>query len=130
MCIGFITVIKKGQDLTRPGEKDDLLDIIERSQPAKEPAAAVHPRARLPLVSEPASFKSSTQASDRSVVCSDLGKRFQGRFPTFVAVDDMRKPDDIGADLDVRVGMLQNLTWRCRSFACFTSLKRTSNPYY
>jgi hypothetical protein len=28
MCIGFITVIKKGQDLTRPGEKDDLLEII------------------------------------------------------------------------------------------------------
>jgi Copper type II ascorbate-dependent monooxygenase, C-terminal domain len=31
MCIGFITVIKKGQDLTRPGEKDDLLEIIRRA---------------------------------------------------------------------------------------------------
>jgi hypothetical protein len=28
MCIGFITVVKKGQDLTRPGEKDDLLEIL------------------------------------------------------------------------------------------------------
>ena len=28
MCIGFIGVIKKGQDLTRPGEKDDLFDIL------------------------------------------------------------------------------------------------------
>ena len=29
MCIGFIGVTKKGQDLTRPGEKDDLLDIVK-----------------------------------------------------------------------------------------------------
>ena len=29
MCIGFIAVTKKGQDLTRPGEKDDLLDIFK-----------------------------------------------------------------------------------------------------
>ena len=29
MCIGFIGVTKKGQDLTRPGEKDDLLDIFK-----------------------------------------------------------------------------------------------------
>ena len=28
MCIGFIAVTKKGQDLTRPGEKDDLRDIL------------------------------------------------------------------------------------------------------
>ncbi|MGZ3357048.1 MAG: monooxygenase, partial [Isosphaeraceae bacterium] len=28
MCIGFIGVTKKGQDLTRPGEKDDLMDIF------------------------------------------------------------------------------------------------------
>ncbi|MHB1561778.1 MAG: hypothetical protein ACYC61_30380, partial [Isosphaeraceae bacterium] len=34
MCIGFIAVTKKGQDLTRPGEKDDLLEIFaeERAQ--------------------------------------------------------------------------------------------------
>jgi hypothetical protein len=29
MCIGFIALTKKGQDLTRPGEKDDLLDIFK-----------------------------------------------------------------------------------------------------
>jgi hypothetical protein len=29
MCIGFIGVTKKGQDLTRAGEKDDLLDIFK-----------------------------------------------------------------------------------------------------
>ena len=28
MCVGFIGVIKKGQDLTRPGEKDDLFEIL------------------------------------------------------------------------------------------------------
>ena len=31
MCIGFLTVTKKGQDLTRPGEKDDLLEIIRQA---------------------------------------------------------------------------------------------------
>src|SRR5262249_44607374 len=29
MCIGFIALTKKGQDLTRPGEKDDLREIID-----------------------------------------------------------------------------------------------------
>jgi mono/diheme cytochrome c family protein len=29
MCIGFIGLTKKGQDLTRPGEKDDLRQIID-----------------------------------------------------------------------------------------------------
>ena len=29
MCIGFIAVTKKGQDLTQPGEKDDLHDIFK-----------------------------------------------------------------------------------------------------
>lgn len=29
MCIGFIAVTKKGQDLTKPGEKDDLRDIFK-----------------------------------------------------------------------------------------------------
>ncbi|HEV3165234.1 MAG TPA: hypothetical protein VGZ22_14505 [Isosphaeraceae bacterium] len=28
MCIGYIGVVKKGQDLTRPGEKDDLFEIF------------------------------------------------------------------------------------------------------
>jgi peroxiredoxin len=30
MCIGFIALTKKGQDLTRPGEKDDLRQIFEK----------------------------------------------------------------------------------------------------
>jgi peroxiredoxin len=30
MCIGFLGVTKKGQDLTRPGEKDDYLDILRK----------------------------------------------------------------------------------------------------
>ena len=29
MCIGFIALTKKRQDLTRPGEKDDLMDIFK-----------------------------------------------------------------------------------------------------
>jgi len=28
MCVGYIGVVKAGQDLTRPGEKDDLFDIL------------------------------------------------------------------------------------------------------
>jgi hypothetical protein len=30
MCIGFMGVTKKGQDLTRPGEKDDLKEIFDK----------------------------------------------------------------------------------------------------
>ena len=30
MCIGFIALVKKGQDLTRPGEKDDLRSLIDQ----------------------------------------------------------------------------------------------------
>jgi alkyl hydroperoxide reductase subunit AhpC len=30
MCLGFIALTKKGQDLTRPGEKDDLREIIQK----------------------------------------------------------------------------------------------------
>jgi hypothetical protein len=30
MCVGFIAVTKKGQDLTRPGEKDDLMEIFQK----------------------------------------------------------------------------------------------------
>jgi len=32
MCIGFIAVTKKGQDLTKPGEKDDLLSIFNEQR--------------------------------------------------------------------------------------------------
>ncbi len=30
MCIGFIAVTKAGQDLTQPGEKDDLHDTFDK----------------------------------------------------------------------------------------------------
>ena len=30
MIVGFIAVTKKGQDLTRPGEKDDLMEIFHK----------------------------------------------------------------------------------------------------
>ncbi|MFO0907462.1 MAG: hypothetical protein U0794_03735 [Isosphaeraceae bacterium] len=32
MCVGYIGIVKIGQDLTRPGEKDDLFDILMRQQ--------------------------------------------------------------------------------------------------
>ena len=32
MCIGFIAVTKKGQDLTKPGVKDDLHDIFQKQE--------------------------------------------------------------------------------------------------
>lgn len=37
MCIGFIGLVKEGQDLTRPGEKDDLIKLLhpERSRARK-----------------------------------------------------------------------------------------------
>ena len=31
MCVGFIAVTKKGQDLTQPGQKDDLLEIFHEA---------------------------------------------------------------------------------------------------
>lgn len=30
MCFGFFGIVKKNQDLTRPGEKDDLRDLLEQ----------------------------------------------------------------------------------------------------
>jgi hypothetical protein len=39
MCIGFITVTKKDQDLTRPGERDDLEEIIRQARWQSGPAA-------------------------------------------------------------------------------------------
>lgn len=30
MCIGFLGVTKTGQDLTKPGEKDDFMQILEK----------------------------------------------------------------------------------------------------
>jgi len=30
--LGFVAVTKKGQDLTRPGEKDDLHDIFVKAR--------------------------------------------------------------------------------------------------
>lgn len=39
MCVGFIMLTKKGQDLTRPGEKNDFNDIIQESQKAQRERA-------------------------------------------------------------------------------------------
>jgi len=36
MCIGFLAVVKKGQDLTRPGEVDDLHEVLEKSYEGKK----------------------------------------------------------------------------------------------
>jgi hypothetical protein len=30
MCVGYIGVVKKGQDLTRPQEKDDLFELLAK----------------------------------------------------------------------------------------------------
>ena len=30
MCFGFFGIVKENQDLTRPGEKDDLRDLLEQ----------------------------------------------------------------------------------------------------
>jgi mono/diheme cytochrome c family protein/thiol-disulfide isomerase/thioredoxin len=32
MCIGFLGLTKKGQDLTKPGERDDFVDILQKQQ--------------------------------------------------------------------------------------------------
>jgi peroxiredoxin len=32
MCVGFLAVTKKGQDLTRPGERDDLMEIFHKQR--------------------------------------------------------------------------------------------------
>ena len=32
MCVGYIAVVKKGQDLTRPGEADDLFALFVRQR--------------------------------------------------------------------------------------------------
>jgi hypothetical protein len=32
MCIGFLAVTKKGLDLTRPGERDDLMEIFRKQE--------------------------------------------------------------------------------------------------
>ena len=32
MCVGYIAVVKKGQDLTAPGARDDLFDIFIRQR--------------------------------------------------------------------------------------------------
>jgi len=39
MCVGFISITKKGQDLTRPGEKNDFNEIIQKSQKAQRDKA-------------------------------------------------------------------------------------------
>jgi mono/diheme cytochrome c family protein len=44
MCIGFLGVTKKSQDLTRPGEKDDFMQILEKQ--ADELRAKLKEKAR------------------------------------------------------------------------------------
>jgi hypothetical protein len=44
MCIGFLGVTKKSQDLTRAGEKDDFLEIIQKQ--AEEYRAKLKKNAR------------------------------------------------------------------------------------
>ena len=57
MCVGFIAVTKKGQDLTRPGEKDDLMEVFHKqredymqgaSRPSRKPRKRMHGGARRP----------------------------------------------------------------------------------
>ena len=36
MCIGFLAVVQKGQDLTRPGEKDQLRQFFHRQDEERE----------------------------------------------------------------------------------------------
>lgn len=36
MCVGYIGVVKRGQDLTRPGNRDDLFDIFVRQRKDEE----------------------------------------------------------------------------------------------
>jgi hypothetical protein len=40
MCVGYIAVVKKGQDLTRPGERDDLFETFVRQREASLEAGA------------------------------------------------------------------------------------------
>jgi hypothetical protein len=39
MCVGFISLTKKDQDLTRPGEKNDLGVMIQNANRAKDKAS-------------------------------------------------------------------------------------------
>ena len=32
MCVGYIAVVKKGQDLTRPGSRDDLFETFQKQR--------------------------------------------------------------------------------------------------
>ena len=36
MCIGFIAIVQKGQDLTQPGQKDDLREILNRQREERD----------------------------------------------------------------------------------------------
>src|SRR5204862_311020 len=45
MCVGYIAAVKAGQDLTRPGEKDDLCEILVKQDHKHRPRAQVAGRA-------------------------------------------------------------------------------------
>ena len=59
MCIGFLAVTRKGQDLTRPGEKDDLAAIFRKQM--EERRAELEKRIRA--------------AREKSAAAPDAGKR-------------------------------------------------------
>jgi thiol-disulfide isomerase/thioredoxin len=62
MCIGFIAVTQKDQDLTRPGAKDQLLEIFEKSE-SKDHSNRLPPGAK-PREKTAASAKPAFKAAD------------------------------------------------------------------
>ena len=62
MCIGFVMLLKKDQDLTRPGEKDDLWKIIQES-------------GGVPALSTPARPRAGHSGSDRDLLSAPRPRR-------------------------------------------------------
>jgi len=46
MCIGFVGLVKTGQDLTRPGARDDLGEILKHQREAEESRVRENARKR------------------------------------------------------------------------------------
>ena len=82
MCVGFIAVTKKGQDLTRPGEKDDLMEIFHK-QRRGVPCSGARRRSRRPSEKDdrepakPSAPASQARESDQS--WDRLGALLRGR---------------------------------------------------
>ncbi|MGP0068420.1 MAG: redoxin domain-containing protein [Isosphaeraceae bacterium] len=62
MCVGFLAVTKKGQDLTRRGEKDDLMEIFMKQ---REEYREKRQKAMREAKEKDAAAKSSSRASAR-----------------------------------------------------------------